>query len=252
MSLSAYDAERFSRNILLSGIGEEGQNRLSESRVLITGVGGLGSPAAFYCAAAGIGTIGLADGDIVDLSNLQRQIIHNSNDIGTFKVVSAERKLRLLYPEIRIIKHETRINEDNAASIIKGYQFVIDATDNFKSKFMINDVCVSLRIPFSHAGVHAFNGQLMTVLPGKSACYRCVFGKEPPADKAPTSSRLGILGSVAGVVGSMQATECIKYLCGLEGLLVNRMLMFDGKTMDCRTVNVKRDTECKACSQLVS
>jgi molybdopterin/thiamine biosynthesis adenylyltransferase len=249
MILSGYEAERFGRNILLDGIGEPGQYKLVNSRVLIIGAGGLGSPAAFYCAAAGVGTIGIADPDSVELSNLQRQILHTMQDVGTPKVASAEKKLNALYPEINIVRHQIRINSDNADSLLCGYQFVIDATDNFASKFLINDACVKFKIPFSHAGVLALSGQIMTVLPNKSACYRCVFGKEPPVESAPVTSRFGILGSVAGVIGAMQATECIKYLCGIDGLLTDRILIFDGKTMNCRTVQVKRNPSCPACGK---
>jgi molybdopterin/thiamine biosynthesis adenylyltransferase len=247
MPLTPYEAERFSRNVLLEGVGEDGQRRLIEASILIIGAGGLGSPAAFYCAAAGVGTIGIVDSDIVDLSNLQRQILHDMSDIGEPKVMSAEKKLRALYPEINIVRHRTRLDADNAGPLIRQYQFVIDATDSFTSKFIINDACVNSGIPFSHAGVCAFQGQLMTVLPGISACYRCVFGKEPPVASAPTTSKYGILGAIAGITGAMQATECIKYLCGIDGLLLDRLMVFDGRDMNSRIVKVKRNPLCCAC-----
>jgi len=249
MALTPNQRERFNRTILLEGIGEAGQERLLASRVLIIGAGGLGSAAALYLAAAGAGTLGIADGDKVELSNLQRQILHETADIGSPKVASAERRLSALNPQIHVVKHGIRIDETTAAAVIADYDFVIDATDNLGSKFLINDACVRCGVPFSHAGVLAFLGQAMTVVPGQSACYRCVFPEPPPASSQPRTSHQGILGSIAGILGAIQATECIKYLCGIKGLLTDRLFVCDGKSMECRTVDVRKRPACRACGR---
>jgi molybdopterin/thiamine biosynthesis adenylyltransferase len=250
MSLDAQQQERYQRNILIAGIGADGQEKLLKSRALVIGAGGLGSPAALYLAAAGVGYVGIADSDAVELSNLQRQIIHATGDIGAMKTESAARKIIGLNPDVHVEKLSVRIDGESIFQCIDGYDFIIDATDNFDSKFCINDACVRAGVPFSHAGVCGFRGQTMTVVPGKSPCYRCVFKQSPPPESCPTTAREGILGAVAGIIGATQALECIKYLCGCGGLLTGRLFVLDAKAMDCRTVDVKRDRSCGACADL--
>ena len=229
-------------------LGGRGQIRLRESRVLIVGAGGLGSPAAFYLAAAGIGTLGLVDADHVELSNLQRQILHATSDIGRQKVTSAREKLNQLNPDVEVIAHPVRIEENNAAEIFSGFHFIIDGSDNFATKFLVNDIAVSLGITFSHAGIVRLQGQTMTVIPGKSACYRCLFREPPPPGEILSCQQAGILGAVAGTLGSIQATEAIKYLTGFEeGLLTDRLLTYDARGMTFHTVDVRKDTRCTTC-----
>jgi molybdopterin/thiamine biosynthesis adenylyltransferase len=249
--LTSEQIERYSRQIMVPDLGGKGQIRLRQSRVLVIGAGGLGSPAAFYLAAAGIGTLGLVDPDQVELSNLQRQILHSTADITRNKVDSAKEKIIQLNPECDVVIHPTRLEEHNALELFSGYDFVIDGSDNFATKFLVNDTAVDRGIAFSHAGVVRLQGQTMTVLPGKSACYRCVFKEPPPPSEILSCQQAGILGSVAGTIGSIQATEAIKYLAGLEdGLLLDRLLTYDAKSMTFHTVQVKRDDLCTACGRL--
>jgi adenylyltransferase/sulfurtransferase len=240
--------ERYSRQIMIPELGGKGQIRLRESKVLIVGAGGLGSPAALYLTAAGIGTLGLVDQDHVELSNLQRQILHSTSDLGKEKVVSAREKLLQLNPEVDVLTYSTRLDGANAPDIFASYDFIVDGSDNFATKFVVNDVAVALGKPFSHAGILRFQGQTITVLPHRSACYRCVFREEPPAGEIPGCQQAGILGAVAGTIGSIQATEAIKFLIGMEeGLLVNRLLVYNAHTLSMRTVEVRRDPRCRAC-----
>lgn len=240
--------ERYSRQILLQEIGIRGQEKLLAGKVLIIGAGGLGSPAALYLAAAGVGTIGIVDHDEVELSNLQRQILHSSPDIGRPKVVSASKKMEALNPDVRIVEYRNAAAPDNIAEIIEGYDFVIDATDNFPAKFLINDTCVRLCLPYSHGGVLRFQGQTMTVKPMESPCYRCIFPAPPPDEVAPACSRDGILGVLPGVIGAIQATEAIKCLVGAGELLTGRLLTYDALSMRFREVPIPRNTYCPACS----
>jgi molybdopterin/thiamine biosynthesis adenylyltransferase len=234
---------------MIPDFGGKGQIRLRQARVLIIGAGGLGSPAALYLAAAGVGTLGLADPDRVELSNLQRQILHTTADFRRRKVDSAEDKIRQLNPDVEVVVYPTLIKASNAAEIFAGYHFIIDGSDNFETKFLANDVAVEMNIAFSHAGIVRLQGQTMTVLPRKSACYRCLFGAPPPAEEILSCQQAGILGAVAGTIGSIQATEAIKYLAGFEeGLLVNRLLTYDAKSMNFRIVNVSRKADCTACT----
>jgi len=240
--------ERYGRNILLKGFGLKGQSRLMESKVLIIGIGGLGSPAALYLAAAGVGTIGLADGDVVEISNLQRQIIHDSALVGAFKTTSAASRIKALNPDVRILRYNERINAKNISEIITEFDFLIDGTDTFGSKFLINDACVKFNVPFSHAGVVQYVGQTMTVVPRKTACYRCMFQSPPPSDAVPNCSQAGILGSVAGILGCIQATEAVKYLIGKGDLLGDVLLHVDAETMEFRKIPLKRRESCPVCS----
>jgi len=240
--------ERYSRNLLLADVGIEGQARLLNGKALIVGVGGLGAPAAYYLTAAGVGTIGIVDSDEVDRSNLQRQIIHFTSDIGRLKVSSAEEKLKSLNPDVKVIPYQTRLTSENIMEIIADYDFIIDGTDNFPAKFLINDACVLTGKAFSHGGILRFSGQTMTHVPG-SSCYRCIFEAPPPQNAIPTCSQAGILGGVAGMLGTIQATECLKYLIGKGDLLTNRLLQFNALTMEFRTVRIKKNKQCIICGE---
>lgn len=222
--------ERYKRNIQIEGFGEEGQEKLKKAKVLVVGAGGLGSPVLSYLTAAGIGVIGIVDHDMVSISNLQRQILHNTLDVGSPKTVSAKKKLEALNPEIKIYLYDIFLDDDNAAEIIKEYDFVVDCCDNYETKFLINDICVSEGKPYSHGAVLGLHGEAMTYVPG-SADYRCVFEAPPEVGGSAAPSRVGILGPIAGVIGSIQATEVIKYLTGVGEMLVNKILVFDGSTM---------------------
>jgi molybdopterin/thiamine biosynthesis adenylyltransferase len=251
--LTTDQIERYSRQIMVPDLGGKGQIRLRQARVLVIGAGGLGSPAAFYLVAAGVGMLGLVDPDKVELSNLQRQILHTTREIGHQKVESARSKLTQLNPEVQIGTYPVRVEEDNAAEILAGYDFVIDGSDNFTTKFLVNDTSITLGIAFSHAGIVRLQGQTMTVIPRKSACYRCLFKAPPPLEEILSCQQAGILGAVAGTIGSIQATEAIKYLTGFEeGLLTDRLLTYDAKTMNFRTVEVQRSSACGACGTAVT
>lgn len=228
---------RYNRNILIEDFGEEGQRKLQNSKVLIIGAGGLGSPVLFYLSAAGIGTLGIIDSDVVDISNLQRQILHCTSEIGVPKVISAKEKLEALNPDVHIVAYQERFRQDNAAELVRQYDFVVDCCDNYETKFLINDVCVAEQKPYSHGAVLTLSGEVMTYIPG-SADYRKVFGSPPSEGIVPTSAQVGILGSVAGIVGSIQATEAIKYLTGIGDLIHNRILIIDGKTMAFQSLKI--------------
>ncbi|MDO8682198.1 MAG: molybdopterin-synthase adenylyltransferase MoeB [Armatimonadota bacterium] len=249
MSLGIEDIERYSRQILLQQVGGKGQEKLLASRVLIVGAGGLGAPASMYLAAAGVGTIGLIDGDNVDLSNLQRQIVHFTDDLGSPKVDSAAEKLTAINPAVQVETYHERATAGNIMDIVRQYDFVLDGTDNFPAKFLINDACYFAGIPFSHAGILRFDGQLFTTVPGQSACYRCVFGGPPPPGAVPSCSQAGVLGAMAGVIGCLQATEALKFLLGVGDLLTDRILVFDALKMSFREVKVKRNPRCPLCGE---
>ncbi|GHV68353.1 adenylyltransferase [Spirochaetia bacterium] len=249
MIFSNEQMERYSRHIILKELGVKGQQKLMAGKVLIIGAGGLGSPAALYLAAAGVGTIGIADNDTVDLSNLQRQIIHTSADLGKPKVVSAQETMNAMNGEVAVIPYREKIDSANIKSIIndKNYDFILDCTDNFPAKFLINDACVMLKKPFSHGGIIRFQGQLLTYVPGRGPCYRCLFQSPPPAGAVPSCREAGVLGVLAGVIGTLQATEAIKYLLGLEGLLTGWLLSYNALTMDFRKVKVPVNPRCPVC-----
>ncbi|MGN0280752.1 MAG: HesA/MoeB/ThiF family protein [Prevotella sp.] len=220
---------RYSRHLLLEGFGQEGQRKLSEGKVLIIGAGGLGSPVALYLAAAGVGTIAIADGDKVETSNLQRQVIHSTRDIGTEKAESAARKLRDINPDITVLTINHFIDSGNIGRTIADYDIVVDATDSYRAKYMINDACVAAAKPFVHGGVLKYEGNVFTHLPG-TADYRDIFGAEPTADHVPTASTVGVLSTVVGIIGTIQATEVIKWLTGTGELITDAILTFDSLT----------------------
>ncbi|ABB24421.1 HesA/MoeB/ThiF family protein [Pelodictyon luteolum] len=247
MNLSAQEQERYSRHLALPEIGMEGQQRLRASRVLIVGAGGLGSPAALYLSAAGVGTIGLIDGDTVDLTNLQRQILHTTASVGIKKVDSARECLMALNPNQNLHIYPFRLSSENAGEIVRGYDFVVDATDSFGSKFLISRACHATRKPYSHAGITRFFGQAMTVIPGKTTCCHCIFHEdEAPPEAAPE----GPLGAMPGVIGSIQAIETIKVLLAIGTPLYDTLLTCNTLTMEFRRVTVRRDPRCPLCGTL--
>ncbi|MBO5488667.1 MAG: HesA/MoeB/ThiF family protein, partial [Eubacterium sp.] len=241
---------RFARHISLKDVGVSGQEKLRDSKVLVIGAGGLGSPVLMYLAASGVGTIGIMDDDVVDLSNLQRQIIHDIDQLGVPKVISAEKKIRGIDPDIRTILYQERATAANLDSIVGEYDFVIDAVDNFVGKFLINDACVLAGVPYCHGGIREFQGQIMTYVPGQGACYRCVFEEIPRGGDVDTLSQYGVIGTIPGIIGSLQALEAQKYLLGVGELLTGKMLVFDGLTMKCRQVEFgKSSPACRVCGK---
>jgi len=248
MSLNEQQIDRYSRHIILNDVGVLGQEKILNGKALIIGAGGLGAPAALYLAAAGVGAIGLVDSGNVELSNLQRQIIHFTPDIGKPKVLSAKEKINAINPDVKVVTYQTRLYSGNIIDIIKGYDFIIDGTDNFAAKFLINDACVLSGKPFSHGGILRFDGQAMTYLPGE-ACYRCVFKAPPPKNAVPTCSQAGILGAVAGMLGTIQAAEALKFFIGKGELLTNRLLIFNALNMKFREANFKKNPDCPVCGK---
>ncbi len=250
ISMNDEQRERYARHIRLDEIGEEGQEKLLSSRVLIVGAGGLGSPIAMYLAAAGVGTIGIVDDDNVDLTNLQRQIIHTTQSIGTPKTLSARERIEKLNPEIFVNTYCLRIDSENVKSIFEKYDFVLDATDNFETKFLVNDTCVEMGKPFSHGGIVRFRGQLMTYVPGEGPCYRCIFEEPPEPGAVPSCHEVGVIGSICGMIGSMQSMEAVKYLLGMGNLLTGQLLTLDALTMEIRKIPFpKRNVNCRACGK---
>lgn len=247
MGLSDDQKKRYSRHLVLPELGEEGQLKICGSKILIVGTGGLGSPNALYLAAAGVGTIGIADFDRVDFSNLQRQVAHFTSDVGRLKVESAKNKIEAINPGVNVRVFNTPVNESNACDIVSGFDFVIDATDNFEVRFLLNDTCVKYNIPFSYGGILGLQGQTMTVKPGESPCFRCLFQSPPPADEEITCAQVGLLGPIPGIIGSIQATEALKAVAGVGSLLTGSLLIFDGSTMDFRKIPVGKNPSCPAC-----
>ena len=242
------ELQRYSRHILLKDVGVEGQEKINNANVLVIGAGGLGSPVILYLAAAGIGHIGIIDGDVVDLSNLQRQIIHTTKDVNYSKALSAKEKVNAINPHVKVTVYQDFLRAENAMDIIKDYDFVVDGTDNFPVKFLINDACVKAGKPFSHGGILRFEGQTFTYVPGHS-CYRCIFNAPPPKDSVPTCSQAGVLGAIAGMLGTIQAAETLKYFTGVGELLTDKLLIFNAKTMDFRKISVKRREKCPVCGE---
>jgi sulfur-carrier protein adenylyltransferase/sulfurtransferase len=246
-ALNREELVRYSRHILLPQVGEAGQQRLKQSRVLLIGAGGLGSPVGLYLAAAGVGTIGLVDFDTVDLSNLQRQIIHGSAAIGAPKIDSARERLRDVNPNVHVEAYETRLTSENALEIADGYDLIIDGTDNFATRYLVNDTSVLLGIPNVYGSVYRFEGQASVFGAPNGPCYRCLFRDPPPPDLVPSCAEGGVLGVVPGLIGTIQATEAIKLLLGLGETLVGKLLTIDVMTMSFRTLSIRKDPECPAC-----
>lgn len=243
MEFSDDERARYARQLTLEGFGAEGQERLRRGSALIVGAGGLGSPVAFYLAAAGVGRIGLIDGDVVDRSNLQRQIIHRTADVGRPKVLSAREKIEALNPNVTVETFHNLLTPENGREIIGCYDFVVDATDSRDAKFMINDLCVAIDKPFSHGAIYRYQGHTMTFVPG-SPCYRCLFASMPEGDETPQ----GPIGAVAGIIGSIQAAEAIKYLSGTGSLLTGTLLTVDTRTMEFNRIRFGRAAGCPSCA----
>ena len=249
MAFTNEQLERYSRHIILKEIGVKGQKKLLNAKVLIIGAGGLGAPAALYLAAAGVGTIGIVDADVVDLSNLQRQVIHTTDDIGKLKVESAAETMRAINPDVTVNTYHEFVSSANVMDLIRDYDFILDGTDNFPAKFLINDACVMAKKPFSHAGIIRFKGQLTTVVPGEGPCYRCIFKNPPPKDAVPTCKQAGVIGAMGGVIGSLQAMEAVKYITGTGELLVGYLLTYDALKMEFHKIKLPpRGKGCAVCS----
>jgi molybdopterin/thiamine biosynthesis adenylyltransferase/rhodanese-related sulfurtransferase len=248
-TLTAEQRERYSRHLLLPEVGIEGQQRLLDAKVLLLGAGGLGSPAALYLAAAGVGTLGILDNDVVDLSNLQRQVIHSSERIGTPKVDSAEETIKALNPDVNVVKHAVRLGPENIMEILPGYDIVVDGLDNFPTRYLLNDASVRLRIPVVSAAILGFEGQLSVFKPYDGPCYRCLFPVPPPAELAPSCGANGVLGVLPGTMGLLQATEVIKLILDEGEPLIGRLLMYDALAARVTEVKVRRDPDCPICSR---
>jgi molybdopterin/thiamine biosynthesis adenylyltransferase/rhodanese-related sulfurtransferase len=248
-TLDAEQRNRYQRHLLLPEVGETGQQRLLESRVLLLGAGGLGSPAALYLAAAGVGTLGVIDMDVVDASNLQRQILHNLDRIGERKVDSAKKTLTGINPDVDVVTYDTRLGADNVLSIIDGYDVIVDGTDNFPTRYLVNDASLLKRIPVVHGSIFRFEGQITVFKPYEGPCYRCLIPEPPPAELAPSCAEAGVLGVLPGIIGSMQAMEAIKLLLDLGDPLVGRLLAYDALEASFRTFKVRRDPSCPACGE---
>ncbi len=247
--LSAEQRNRYSRHLLLPEVGLEGQLKLLDAKVLLLGAGGLGSPSALYLAAAGVGTIGLVDDDLVDVSNLQRQVIHSSERVGVPKVDSAEQSIHELNPDVNVVKYQTRLDASNIMEIIDGYDVIVDGVDNFPTRYLLNDASVRLGIPVVSASILGFDGQLAVFAPREGPCYRCLYPEPPPAELAPSCGDNGVLGVLPGVLGLLQATEVVKLVVGTGEPLIGRLLVYDALATLFTDLKVRRDPDCPVCSR---
>jgi molybdopterin/thiamine biosynthesis adenylyltransferase/rhodanese-related sulfurtransferase len=248
-ALSKEQRERYSRHLLIPEVGVEGQQKLLDAKVLLLGAGGLGSPAAVYLAAAGVGTLGIVDDDVVDLSNLQRQIAHTTARVGVPKVDSAEETINALNPDVDVVKHQVRLDASNIMDILPGYDVVVDGLDNFPTRYLLNDASVRLKIPVVSAAILGFDGQLSVFAPYEGPCYRCLFPEPPPAELAPSCGANGVLGVLPGTMGLLQATEAVKLIIGQGDPLIGRLLLYDALAASFTEVKVHRDPECPICSR---
>jgi molybdopterin/thiamine biosynthesis adenylyltransferase/rhodanese-related sulfurtransferase len=248
-TLSAEQRDRYSRHLLLPEVGIEGQQKLLDAKVLLLGAGGLGSPAALYLAAAGVGTLGIVDDDTVDLSNLQRQVIHNSERVGMPKVDSAQETIRALNPDVNVQKYPVRLGPENIMDILPDYDIIVDGLDNFPTRYLLNDASVRLRIPVVSAAILGFDGQLSVFAPYEGPCYRCLFPTPPPPELAPSCGANGVLGVLPGTMGLLQATEVIKLIIGAGEPAIGRLLMYDALAATITEVKVRRDPDCPVCSR---
>jgi molybdopterin/thiamine biosynthesis adenylyltransferase/rhodanese-related sulfurtransferase len=246
--LPADQRARYSRHLLLPEVGAEGQQRLLASRVLVVGAGGLGSPAALYLAAAGVGTLGIVDSDVVDVTNLQRQILHNTDRLGRRKVDSARQTLNALNPDVQIVGVADRLTAANVLEHLDGYDVVVDGADNFPTRYLVNDASLHLRIPVVHGSVFRFEGQASVFSPYQGPCYRCLFAEPPPPELAPSCAEAGVLGVVPGIIGSIQAAETIKLILGIGQPLIGKLLTYDALDQDFRLLQFRRDPACPACA----
>jgi len=240
---------RYSRHFLLPEVGEVGQAKLLKAKVLMVGAGGLGSPSAYYLAAAGVGTLGIIDNDVVDLSNLQRQILHSNNRVGMPKVESAKLTLEGLNPDVKVIPYQEKLTSQNIMEIIKNYDLIVDGCDNFPTRYLVNDACVLTGKPNVHGSIFQFEGQATVFYPGKGPCYRCLYPEPPPADMAPSCAEAGVLGVLPGLIGTIQALETIKLILGKGETLVGKLLCFNTLTNEINTLNLQRDPACPMCGE---
>src|SRR5580700_3531244 len=245
--LSNDEVARYSRHLILPEVGMEGQQKLKAAKVLCVGTGGLGSPLAFYLAAAGIGTLGLVDFDVVDSSNLQRQIIHSTKDVGRPKIDSAAEKLTALNPFMTVVKHETMLTSKNALEIISQYDIVADGTDNFPTRYLVNDACVLTGKPNAYGSIFRFEGQASVFATEEGPCYRCLYPEPPPPGLVPSCAEGGVLGVLPGVIGTLQAVEALKLILGIGKPLVGRLMLFDALAMEWRTLKLRKNPDCPAC-----
>jgi molybdopterin-synthase adenylyltransferase len=252
LDFSEEEIRRYSRHIVLPEVGGTGQKRINRASVLVVGAGGLGSPVALYLAAAGVGKIGIVDNDVVDTSNLQRQILHSTATVGKKKVESARDTLLALNPNLEVTPHDVRLNSGNILQILKGYDVVAEGSDNFPTKFLVNDACVMTGTPVSMAGIFRFSGQLLTVIPRHGPCYRCLIPQPPPPGAIPSCQEAGVFGAMAGVVGVIQATEILKLILGKGEVLNGRLLLFEALQMRFEPIELKRNPECPVCSETPS
>ncbi|MGH9067764.1 MAG: molybdopterin-synthase adenylyltransferase MoeB [Acidimicrobiales bacterium] len=248
-TLTADQRNRYQRHLLLPEVGEAGQQRLLDAKVLLLGAGGLGSPAGLYLAAAGVGTIGIIDMDVVDASNLQRQVMHNTDRIGERKVDSAKKTLTAMNPDLTVATYDVRLGADNILDIIDGYDVIVDGTDNFPTRYLVNDAALVKRIPVVHGSIFRFEGQATVFYPYEGPCYRCFVPEPPPAELAPSCAEAGVLGVLPGIVGSIQAMETLKLILGLGEPLVGRLLAYDALEETFRTYKMRRDPSCPACGE---
>jgi len=248
--LTEAQLDRYSRHILLPEVGERGQEKLLKGKVLLLGAGGLGSPAALYLAAAGVGTLGLVDADTVDASNLQRQILHATSRLGQLKVDSAEVAIKDLNPDVRVIKYKERLNSENVDRIFgEGWDAIVDGCDNFPTRYLVNDASLFHKIPVIHGSIFRFDGQVTTFMPFEGPCYRCLYPEPPPAHLAPSCAEAGVLGILPGLIGVLQATEAVKLILGQGDVLNGRLLTYDSMRMTVRTLKLRRDKTCPACGE---
>ncbi|MBU6336442.1 MAG: molybdopterin-synthase adenylyltransferase MoeB [Acidobacteria bacterium] len=248
-ALTAEQRDRYSRHLLVPEVGPEGQQKLLDARVLLLGAGGLGSPTALYLAAAGVGTIGIVDDDVVDLSNLQRQVIHSTDRLGVPKTESAAEAIRALNPDVEVVGYQTRLDASNIMEIIEGWDVIVDGVDNFPTRYLLNDASVRLKIPVVSAAILGFEGQLSVFAPYEGPCYRCLFRQPPPAELAPSCGANGVLGVLPGTMGLLQATEVIKLIIGAGEPLIGRLLMYDALEATFTELKVRRDPDCPICSR---
>ena len=239
--------ERYSRHIILTEVGGLGQTKLLESKILVIGAGGLGSPTALYLAAAGVETLGIIDHDIVDISNLQRQILHGTSDVGQSKVVSAKATLNEINPDVEIVMYQQRLSSENVFQLFEDYDLVIDGCDNFPTRYLINDACVMMGKPNIHGSIFQFEGQVTIFYPGKGPCYRCLYPSPPPPGMAPSCQEAGVFGVLPGIVGSVQAVEAIKVLLEIGDPLIGQLLLFDALGMSFKRMRLHQDSECPIC-----
>jgi sulfur-carrier protein adenylyltransferase/sulfurtransferase len=246
--LTAEQRDRYSRHVILEGVGEAGQARLLDSSILLIGAGGLGSPAALYLAAAGVGTIGVVDYDLVDRTNLQRQVLHNLDRVGMPKTESAREAITALNPDVKVVTHNVRLDAANALDIMNGYDVVLDGGDNFPTRYLVNDASLHLRVPVIHGSIFRFEGQVSVFDPYAGPCYRCLFPEPPPPELAPSCAEAGVLGVLPGIIGSIEAMEAIKLMLDLGEPLIGRLLIYDALEQDFSSVRIDRDPTCPACA----